>query len=146
MNVIKNIKINELLNDTNHYINKLLSVDEQWLDEVLINSKSELTNFYEKICQQYSVDNKWVLMVNPQLQSLFDLTGKDTIDAKKVLRINANKVNINIENIQSTLIKGNCAAVVLPENLLSNEQVKSLTKSAQRGRTQCIIIKNNILH
>lgn len=145
MNFTKNINISNLINNTNNYINKLLAVEEEWLDEITLDEQN-LADFYTRICQQHAVDNKWVLMVSPDENQLAHLSKHSQLDTSKVLKINANKVNVNIEKIISTLKKGNCAAVILPNTLLEDKHLEQLYKSAQLGRTQCIIVNKKTLH
>ncbi len=143
---IKSINISNLISDTSHYVNKMLAIEEDWLAEVSADSSTDLANKYASICQKHSVENKWVLMINPEDDSLDALSKNSNIDVSKVLRVNATKTKVNLKSIENALRKGNCSAIVLPSTLLTEQQITKLTKCAQRGRTQFIIINKTKLH
>lgn len=143
---IKAININTLINETTHVVNKILSIEEDWFEEVTINNDDDLAKNYSKICQQHRVDNKWVLLVNPNEDGIEQLSHDDEIDVNKVLRVNSSNLNGSVESIDKTLLKGNCAAVVVSNTSFSENQLKRLEKSAHRGRTQLIVINKSTLH
>jgi len=118
-------------------------VANQWLDIREQITDFELSQQYVDICQQHSLENKWILMINPQNDSLDQLNNSNDIDTSKVLRVNTNKVKINIKNVETALSKGNCAAVVLCNACLNESELIELITYAQQGKTQCIVLNNN---
>jgi len=143
---IKHLNISSLINETSHYVNKMLSVEEEWVDEFTFNGTGDLANKYANICYRHNVENKWVMMVNPEEESLEYLMENQNIDPSKILKVNSKNKNSTVMSIENALRKGNCSAIILPENLVNEEQLERLTKSAQRGRTQCVVIKKSKLH
>lgn len=143
---IKPLNINNLINETTHVVNKMLSIEEDWFEEVTINSDEDIAKSYAKICQQHSVDNKWVLLVNPNEEGIEQLSHAEEIDVNKVLRVNANDINVSAKSLEKTLLKGNCAAVVVSNTRFTDSQLRRLEKSAQRGRTQFVVMNKSALH
>ncbi len=143
---IKEFKISNLINDTSFYINKMLDLEADWLDQIAFTSNTQLSQQYADICRQHHQEHKWVLMINPEEDSLEKLTENHGIDAGKILRVNTNQQSININHIEIALQKGNCAAVVVSNTDFNQEQIAQLSKSAQRGKTQCVVINKKALH
>jgi cell division inhibitor SulA len=119
------------------------SAENQWLDIREQINDFELSQQYVDICQKHSLENKWILMINPQNNSLDQLNSSNNIDSSKVLRVNTNKVKINIKNVSTALSKGNCAAVVLCNACLNENELTELISYARQGKTQCIVLNNN---
>ncbi|NQY63659.1 MAG: hypothetical protein HRT38_07960 [Alteromonadaceae bacterium] len=113
-----------------------------WMDIRNIKDQHQLAQQYEKICQQHGQDNKWILMINPEDKSLETLYASGKINTTKILRVNANKQTINIANIKTALKTGNCSAVILCNASIKEEEINQLTLCAQKGKTQCIVLKN----
>ncbi|WP_440876821.1 hypothetical protein [Thalassotalea sp. PLHSN55] len=143
---VKNIKISNLINDTSFYINRMLDIEDNWFDEITISSHQELSAQYANICHQYHQERKWILMINPEEDSLEPLSDNEQIDARKVLRVNSNKDKLCIAPIKMALQKGNCSAVIVSNSDFTQQQISELIKSAQRGKTQCIVINKKALH
>ncbi|GHE90413.1 hypothetical protein [Thalassotalea profundi] len=108
-----------------------------------VENDFNISQQYAEICQQYFVENKWVLMINPDTQPLDQLNKNIAIDTSKILKVYANKVTIVLANIESALCKGNCSAVVLCNPLLSDKEIEQLSECAQLSKTSCIVIRNN---
>jgi cell division inhibitor SulA len=119
------------------------TIDNQWLDIREQINDFELSQQYLDICQKHNLENKWILIINPQNNSLDQLNNSTDINTSKVLRINTNKVKINIKNIETALSKGNCAAVVLCNAGLNENELIELITYARKGKTQCIVLNNH---
>lgn len=143
---IKEIKISNLINDTSFYINRMLDLEDEWLDQRVISTSQEFSQQYQEICQQHHLEHKWILMINPEDSSLEELSKSDAIDAQKILRVNTEENKLNVEHIEMALKKGNCSAIIVSNAHLNEQQITQLSKSAQRGKTQCIVINQNTLH
>jgi len=137
------------LNNTNVF-NKIASIktnepsiNHQWLDVRDQINDLELNQQYVDICQKHGFENKWILVITPKSNALDQLINNRHIDPSKVLRVNSNKVKINIKNVETALSKGNCAAIVLCNVGLKESELKKLTAYAQIGKTQCIVLNNN---
>lgn len=123
---------------------QLIAVNDskQWLNVKCVNNKKDLTKQYSDIYQQYHVRNKWILMINPENDSLESIENLSKKSFPKILKVNSNKVNVRLENIETALRKGNCSAVILNNALFSEEELSQLYLSAKLGNTQCIILNN----
>jgi len=115
---------------------------EQWLNIKSVNNEKELTQVYSKIYQQYHVTNKWILMINPENNSLESIDNLSKKSFPKILKVNSNKVNVKLENIETALRKGNCSAVIINNVLFNELELSKLYISAREGNTQCIILNN----
>ncbi len=138
---------------TNHISNlnlinsKATNDDHHWLTVKSVDTASELTNEYNNICENYCSKNKWVLMINPESESLDQLASSQNTHSEKILRVHSNKVNVSVNNIKTALDKGNCSVVVLCNPTFSENQLMQLSDYAKEGKTQCIVLKSNpVLH
>lgn len=129
-NLVNNNKINN-----NNY--------DTWLDVRDINNQGELSKQYSNICQEHLLDKKWILMINPENKALDQLSKTNNFDCSKILKVNASKVNVDIDSIGKALQKGNCAAIILCNASLRTEELSQLSSCAQQGKTQCIVLKNS---
>ncbi|MEW6991724.1 hypothetical protein AADZ91_13705 [Colwelliaceae bacterium 6441] len=120
-----------------------LTQSPNWIDIRNINNALQLSNQYEDICRQHKLNNKWILMVNPEDDSLALLSKSKRVDTSKILKINTNITKVNLQSIGSTLCKGNCSAVVLCNPSLKNEEIEQLKQYAEKGQTTCIVLTNN---
>jgi len=131
-------------------LHEVLSVNastaERWIDIREVNTNGQLLSEYKQLCQQHENEKKWILMIDPELNSLKQINPKQ-IDTSRVLHINSKKVPISIESIEKALSSGNCSAVVLCNSLLKQPQLTQLCNSAKKGKTQCILLnQSNTLH
>lgn len=133
----------------NNYIShlNLVTADENtykqnWLDIKSINTSDEVAQEYKNICSKFHSTSKWVLIVNPENNSLDELSISANISHTKVLQVHSNKVNVSVKNIEAALKKGNCSAVVLNNVILSESELLTLSTSAQKGGTKCIILNS----
>ena len=115
-----------------------------WLNARTINTPLSLTKEYLNICKEFHNNNKWILMVNPENDCLDELSTKSDNNSLKVLRVHSNKVNVSVNNIETALRKGNCSVVVLCNAFFTESELTSLSASAKKGNTQCIILKNKL--
>ena len=118
-----------------------------WIDVRGIEDSHQLSNQYEDICKKHEINKKWILMINPEDQSLAMLSKSNKVDISKILKVNTNKTKINIKNIELALGKGNCAAVILCNPSLRDDEIAQLNQYAEKGQTACIVLNNNqLLH
>ncbi len=138
MLAINNNHISHLNLVTSHTNNN----KQRWLDVKSINTADEITQEYKNICKKFNSDDKWVLIVNPENDSLDKLAITPNVNRAKVLQVHSNKVNVSIKNIEAALKKGNCSVVVLNNVSFSESELFNLSTSAQKGHTKCIILNN----
>ena len=145
------IKTNNINNDLNN--NSLIKCKttskvnhnhkvHHWLDIRNFKDQQQLAQQYANICQQHQQDKKWILMINPEDKSLETLYASGKISTTKILRVNAHKQSINMSNIEMALKTGNCSAVILCNASFKEEEINQLTACAQKGKTQCIVLKS----
>ena len=115
-----------------------------WLDIQNVNNTKQLSQLYSKVCQQHKNEKKWILVINPEDETLEKLTLRNDIDASKILRVSINKHSLNLTGINKALSQGNCSAVILSDTVLKEDDISQLTHSAQQGKTQCIMLKSEI--
>jgi cell division inhibitor SulA len=111
-----------------------------WID--IVNSKHNTCDrdVFITICRQHSIDKRWVLVVDPQPIDIVALQHCSTITAQKILQVHSNKTPLTLANIQKTLQKGNCAAVILCNAQFKHQQLLKLNLAAQQGKTHCVVI------
>lgn len=127
-------------------INKLEAVNDSrlWLNIKDVSSDNAFTEQYLKICSQHQIKNKWILIVNPENNSLDNMQNLPEESFSCILRVHSNKVNVKIENIETALRKGNCSAVILNNTSFDESELAQLYASARLGHTQCIILNNKV--
>lgn len=123
------------------------SVDEsQWLDIKHVKNIHESIQLYKRICIEYTVSNKWVLLINPECESFEGIT-PTTVHQNNILRVHTNQGRLNIDNIAKALLKGNCSAIVLCDIEMNNNELARIKACASIGETKCIILaKEETLH
>lgn len=132
--------------EINDFLTIGTSSADKWIDVREVDNNGQLLNEYEQLCQQHKNKNKWILMIDPEVNSLKQINHKQ-IDTSKVLQVNSKKVHLSLENIERALSSGNCSAVVLSNTLLKQTQLTQLCNSAKKGNTQCILLnQSNTLH
>ena len=148
MGTMMNInKLNLNLNNNSLTINSVMdkpreiNLSTPWCNVVQVNSAYDLSEKYQNICQNHHAANKWILMINPENESLEQLSNLGKIDPAKILKVNANKVNVSFEHIKNTLLKGNCSAMILSDTNYSQVQLKEISRCAALGKTQCILLQ-----
>jgi len=113
-----------------------------WIDVINIENQDNLSKQYADLCQQHELQKKWILMINPEAQSLEVLNQSTDIDTSKILTVNTKQSKIDMKNIASAFCKGNCSAVILCNPSLKNEELKQLNRYAEKGKTACIVLNN----
>jgi cell division inhibitor SulA len=143
-------KINLDLNNNNliesSWVKKSLftSSNKQWCNIIKVKSAVDLSEKYQSICQKHHTDNKWILMINPENEFLDQLSSMGKINPAKILKVNANKVNVNFEHIKKALLKGNCSAMILSNAHFNQAELNELANCAALGKTQCILLQQVI--
>ena len=111
-----------------------------WIKVHELNQEDNLEKHYEELCQKHHLSNKWLLIINPEDETLAQLSNNTSLDTSKILKIDPHKKPVNIDNIKSVLSQGNCSAVVLCNPNLQLEELKLLQTYAQLGQTQCVVL------
>jgi cell division inhibitor SulA len=137
MNLINYINTNELKLKLEYLTTK----ESNWCDVRSIANTVELSQEYTEIYEKHDLDNKWILMINPEEKPLHQLSTQGKIDPRKILKVNIHQRNISLKTIKNALEKGNCSAVILCNATLNKSQIKQLTHFAEKGQTKCIILK-----
>ena len=136
--------INNDLNLTNTMkIASETSITSTWCNIVSVDSSYDLSKKYHDICQHHHDENKWILMINPENDSLEQLSNMGKINPEKILKVNANKVNVSIEHIKKTLLKGNCSAMILANANFNQSQLNEISRCAAIGKTHCILLQKS---
>ncbi len=148
------ININKLqINNNNNSltVNSVINEKHQmplttsWCNIVRVKNSHDLSAKYQDICQSHHDDNKWILMINPENDSLEQLSNLGKIKPEKILKVNANKVNVSLEHIKNTLLKGTCSAMILSDAHFSQAELKQIAQCATVGKTQCILLQKSSL-
>ena len=148
MHTLNNNKISII--PTTH---KALSVDKKvkevnmsnnWMDVRVVNSSHQLSQLYNNICQKHQNKNKWILMINPENESLEQLANQNGINVSNILRLDTKGTCLNLNRIEDALSKWNCSAIVLSNMNLKQEQISQLNTCAEQGGTKCIVLKNAV--
>lgn len=143
-------KLNLKLNNNNLLVNSLTKSTSitankrQWCNIVNVKDVCDISDNYLSICQTHCADNKWILMINPDDKPLVQLSSEGKIDPAKILKVNANKVNVNFIHIKNTLLKGNCSAIILAKTEFNQKQIAELSTYAEQGKTQCILVQQTM--
>ncbi len=135
-NINNNLNIKNTINIANS-----TSLTSTWCNIVNVNSAYDLSKKYHDICQHHHDENKWILMINPENDSLEQLSNMGKINPAKILKVNANKVNVSIEHIKKTLLKGNCSAMILANANYNQAQLNEISRCAAIGKTHCIFLQ-----
>lgn len=114
-----------------------------WCNVVHVNNAIDLTEKYQDICQKHYDNSKWILMINPENDSLEQLSTMGKINPEKILKVNANKVNVSLEHIKSTLLKGTCSAMILNDASYNEDELNDIAHCAAIGKTQCILLQHH---
>lgn len=138
MNTLKS-KINAT-NNTNNFSHAHYN---QWFNIKSVNSTSSLFNEIALLCQRYQDNHKWILVVSSNASDLMHLQQEQNIGKEKVLWVHANRTSISTTNIERTLAKGNCAAVVICDAELNAQQSQKLQQKAFIGNTHCVLLNSN---
>jgi len=139
MNTSKSININNLVKSKTENVNY-----NPWLDIQNVDNTKQLSQLYNKVCQQHKHEKKWILVINPEDETLEKLSLSRDIDTSKILRVNINKHSLNLTGINKALSKGNCSAVILSDAALKQDDISQLTQSAWQGKTHCIMLNSAI--
>ncbi len=115
---------------------------EPWIDVKKVESDASLEHEYEKLCQKHESNKKWILMIDPEMQSLRKAVRSQS-DSSNVLLLNSAKVNVNMKAIETALCSGNCSAVVLCNSEFEQDQITHLNHCARQGKTKCILLNHS---
>jgi cell division inhibitor SulA len=135
-NYNNNLSISPVINDPRN-----MTLSTQWCNIIRVNNSHDLSAKYQDICQSHHDDNKWILMINPENDSLEQLSNLGKINPAKILKVNANKVNVSLEHIKKTLLKGTCSAMILSDAHYNQAELKQIAQCAALGQTQCILLQ-----
>ena len=118
-----------------------------WLDIRECNSEDDLPSQYANICKKHHLNNKWILMINPKVDCLQQLSAEIGIKTRNILQVHTQSTKTAQKNIESALAKGHCSAVILCDPCLKKEDICQLEQSAQQGKTTCIVLsKQRVNH
>ena len=140
-------KVNLIINNNNLTVNSVIKSTQQdclptsWFNIIRVKDSGDLSDKYQDICQNHYSDNKWILMINPEHNSLDQLSIMGKISPEKILKVNANKVNVSLDHIKNTLLKGTCSAMILSNAHYNEAELKEISRCAAQGKTQCIFLQ-----
>lgn len=113
-----------------------------WVNVINCKNEIEVITAYKGVLSSISSKNIWTLLVNPENKLLDKIVHSNTINSAKILKIDAQKIKIDIDNILRTLRNGNCSSVTLCNPTLSQKQLSLLEAAAKKGNTRCTIINS----
>ena len=122
--------------------NRINNITRKWMNIQSIENNHQLTKLYNKVCLQHSPAHKWILMINPEGESLEQLANQHDIDVSKILRVDTKNSSITLSSLTKVLNKGNCSAIILANTDFKQEEISHLSNCAQQGNTQCIVLNN----
>ncbi|MFD2166893.1 hypothetical protein ACFSJY_11560 [Thalassotalea euphylliae] len=112
-----------------------------WFEVNSIDSNHTAAQKIRLIQERFKETKKWVLVITNDQSAGINLPSFEQATSK-ILRVHANKVSVKSHNITNTLLKGNCSAVVLCDASLSESEVLSIEKSANEGKTLCVLMQS----
>jgi len=122
-----------------------INIATTWCNIIRVENSYDLSEKYQDICQSHHHDSKWILMINPESDSLEQLSTMGKINPEKILKVNASKVNVSLAHIKSALLKGNCSAMILSNAQYNQAELNEISRCAAQGKTQCILLQNSSL-
>ncbi|SEL26675.1 hypothetical protein SAMN05216262_10881 [Colwellia chukchiensis] len=147
MNNVNKLKLinnnNNLTANSNMAFAYKVSPAKSWCNIVRVNDTFDLTETYRDICQNHHHDSKWILMINPEHDSLEKLSTMGKINPNKILKVNASKVQVSLAHIKNTLLKGTCSAIILSNAHYSEAQLNEISRCAALGKTHCIFLQSS---
>ena len=126
----KSFKFNTLENNTYQL--------SPWFEEKHTNNIEGMSQAVHLLRQRYSQTKKWILVISSDSKALIEMQ-QNHDSHQPMLWVHANKVAVNQNNIEQTLIKGNCAAIVLCNAQLTETQKQRLEHFATIGNTHCVL-------
>ena len=118
-----------------------------WVDIVKVNDEQDVTSHYLNICQKHANEKRWILLVNPEEETLEPLSKNSVVDTSRILRVNSANLDEHIANIESALSKGNCAAIVINNAQVDAGTINHLNECAMQGKTRCLVLQSSpLLH
>ncbi|NMP32460.1 hypothetical protein HII17_12890 [Thalassotalea sp. M1531] len=111
-----------------------------WLDQKTLSAETDIYREINLVNQRYLHNKKWVLVVSSDKQALSKVHQLSKSNNEQMLWVHANKVNVAQIKIEQTLMRGNCAAVVLCNAQLSNDQLRHIEECATKGQTHCVVL------
>ena len=153
---IQYIKVNTMINTNKASLNfnnnnlaikpainlsREINLSTAWCNTINVKNAYDISEKYQDVCQNHYDDNKWILMINPENESLEQLSNMGKINPAKILKVNANKVNVSLENIKNTLLKGTCSAMILSDANYNQAEINEISRCAALGKTHCILLQ-----
>ena len=123
--------------------NNVIAFNQATKSLVLMNEQihqQNVTNEVANLCITHQNNRKWILVIDGEEQAISALNSQQEIDTSKILHINNRKVNVNANNIETALSKGNCSAVVLGKNNLQADQITYLNACAKQSNTTFVVL------
>ena len=127
---------------TNTIKHSKIVANANWVDIVKVEGNRDVTSHYLNICQKHANEKRWILLVNPNEDTLEPLSNNQVIDTSRILRVNATNLSEHISKIESALSKGNCAAIVINDSDIDSGKFSHLNECAMKGKTQCVVIQS----
>ena len=140
---IKRLKNTSPVNTINDVIDSTENANI-WMNIKGVNNPDQLSELYQDVCQKHQHTKKWILMINPEDESLLQLSTQSKIDVSRILRVNTKNTLITINAIEKALSKGNCSAIILSQNDIKSHELVQLSNCAKQGQTQCIVLEKSI--
>ena len=130
----------------------------QVLNEAYLNEQSvfELSPWFEQktevfehtfkqqlalITKRYEHTKKWVLVIGSDSRVVHQMQIHTEL-GQKILWVHANKVAVAQANLERTLMKGNCAAVIVCNAKQANLNIARVKTFAEQGKTHCILFNS----
>ena len=107
--------------------------------------KSEIGQVYADVCKAHQLNNKWIMMIDPEDEALNSICFESELDTKKILKVDTDGKQLSLETLEKTLKQGNCSAVIVGNKAFDSESMARLNKCAQAGNTTCVVL-DKIIH
>lgn len=94
-----------------------------------------------QLTKRYEHTKKWILVISSDSRVAHQMQVNPEL-GPKVLWVHANKVAVAQANLERTLIKGNCAAVIVcnaKQAALNSMRIKAF---AEQGKTHCVLFNS----
>lgn len=138
-----NVKFNQAIKPAHSFKQQHLVQENfetaTWFNIINCQQATTESHFYHQVCHNAANKKKWILLINPDNEAL-EQVSKQSKAHNKVLRLNVNKVKVDIDNITAALARGNCEQVIICNPLLSTAEIAKLKHCAEQGKTKCIIL------
>lgn len=119
----------------------------QWLDHKFVSDSTDISAQLSLLTKRFENNHKWVLVISNDIHAQRRIQQTPDTNQSNVLWVHSHRVNVSLDNIKNTLMKGNCAAIALCDVELDTNQIEQIAIAANQGNTHCVLLnKETQLH